>query len=273
MTYSKDFRKQALSMREKEQLSFAETAERFGVAKSSLVRWQSHPEPCKTRNKPPIKIDMSALEKDIEDNPDSYHYERAARFNVSEGGIRAALKRLKMSHKKSLRHPKADEDERQKFKAKIECYEQEGKAIVYLDESGFAKESLRTHGYAKIGTRCCGTHDWQAKGRTNVIGALLAGLLLTVTLFDFNINADIFHGWVVQCLLPCVPKNSVIVMDNASFHKRSDIQEEIKQAGHILEYLPAYSPDLNPIEHKWAQAKAIRRKKRCPSDELFQQLF
>ena len=62
-------------------------------------------------------------------------------------------------------------------------------------------------------------------------------------------------------------------MDNASFHKRLDIQEDIKQAGHILEYLPAYSPDLNPIEHKWAQAKAIRRQKRCPSDELFQQLF
>ena len=102
MTYSQDFRTQVFLIREKEQLSFAETAERFGVAKSSLVRWQSHPEPCKTRNKPPIKIDMSALEKDIEDNPDSYHYERAARFNVSEGGIRAALKRLNISCKKKV---------------------------------------------------------------------------------------------------------------------------------------------------------------------------
>ena len=121
--------------------------------------------------------------------------------------------------------------------------------------------------------RCAGTHDWHAKGRTNVIGALLSGLLLTVALFDFNMNADIFHGWVVQCLLPCVPENSVIVMDNASFHKRLDIQEDIKEAGHILEYLPPYSPDLNPIEHKWAQAKAIRRQKRCSCDELFQKLF
>ena len=39
-------------------------------------------------------------------------------------------------------------------------------------------------------------------------------------------------------------------MDNATFHKRSDIQEIIKEAGHILEYLPPYSPELNPIEHK-----------------------
>jgi transposase len=82
MTYSQEFRTQAFLIREKEQLSFAEASTRFGVAKSSLVRWQSNPEPCKTRNKPPIKIDMSALEKDIEENPDSYHYERS-----NNGGV------------------------------------------------------------------------------------------------------------------------------------------------------------------------------------------
>jgi transposase len=46
-------------------------------------------------------------------------------------------------------------------------------------------------------------------------------------------------------------------MDNASFHKRQDIQEAITQAGHILEYLPPYSPDLNPIEKKWAQESIV----------------
>jgi transposase len=69
--------------------------------------------------------------------------------------------------------------------------------------------------------------------------------------------------------MPKLPKNSVIVMDNASFHKRLDIQQAILEAGHILEYLPPYSPDLNPIEHKWAQAKAIRKQKKCTVDELF----
>jgi transposase len=30
----------------------------------------------------------------------------------------------------------------------------------------------------------------------------------------------------------------------------------------LLEYLPSYSPDLNPIEHKWAQARASQEKTR-----------
>ncbi|WP_417911164.1 transposase, partial [Candidatus Electronema sp. PJ] len=40
--------------------------------------------------------------------------------------------------------------------------------------------------------------------------------------------------------------------------------------GHQLEFLPPYSPDLNPIEHKWAQAKVLRKKYRCSVEELFQ---
>jgi hypothetical protein len=44
----------------------------------------------------------------------------------------------------------------------------------------------------------------------------LQGVLITVCLFQVNINADIFHGWIVQNLLPKVPAGSVIVMDNAN---------------------------------------------------------
>ena len=66
-------------------------------------------------------------------------------------------------------------------------------------------------------------------------------------------------------MLDKLPKQSVVVMDNAAFHKRKDILEAILAAGHTLEYLPSYSPDLNPIEKKWAQAKAIRRRKQLSS--------
>ena len=127
----------------------------------------------------------------------------------------------------------------------------------------------RTHGYSLKGQRCFGTQDWGAKGRTNAIGALLDNKLITLSLFDHNIDTITFKTWVELDLLPKLPSNSIIVMDNATFHKNVEMQHQIKQSGHTLEYLPVYSPDLNDIEHKWAQAKSIRRKFSCDIDSLF----
>lgn len=128
----------------------------------------------------------------------------------------------------------------------------------------------RQKGYALVGERCVGQQNWHAKGRLNVIGTLLASCLLTVSLFSGSINANTFYAWLEQDLLPRLSHcQVVIVMDNATFHKRADLRQLIKNAGHLLEYLPAYSPDLNPIERKWAQSKAIRKQKNCSIEELF----
>jgi hypothetical protein len=128
----------------------------------------------------------------------------------------------------------------------------------------------RTHGYAPKGKRCYGKQDWGAKGRTNVIGAIVAGVLLTISLFQTTINTDIFTGWIEQDLIPKLPPNSVVVMDNATFHKGALMQQMLEEAGHIILYLPPYSPDLNPIEKKWAQAKALRRRIGGNIETLFQ---
>jgi transposase len=128
----------------------------------------------------------------------------------------------------------------------------------------------RTHGYALKGQRCYGQQDWGAKGRTNVIGALLAGSLLTISLFQTTINTDIFTGWIEQDLIPKLPPNSVVVMDNAAFHKGDAMKQSLQNAGHTLLYLPPYSPDYNPIEKKWAQAKAVRRRVGGTIEALFQ---
>ena len=58
-------------------------------------------------------------------------------------------------------------------------------------------------------------------------------------------------------------------MDNATFHKRHDMINAINKAGSTVEFLPPYSPDPNPIEKKWAQVKAIRKRERCDVDTLF----
>lgn len=141
---------------------------------------------------------------------------------------------------------------------------------MYLDESGFAYDAPRMYGYSARGRRCYGKHDWGAKGRINVIGALLKGILLTASLFQTTIDTIVFTSWVEQDLIPKLPPESVVIMDNASFHKGQKMKEALEDAGHTLLYLPTYSPDLNPIEKKWAQAKAVRRRERCDVNSLFQ---
>lgn len=166
-------------------------------------------------------------------------------------------------------HPEADQEGRRVFAETILAYRKECRTIVYLDESGFAYDMPRTHGYAPIGERCHGIQDWHAKGRVNAIGAIIDFQFLTVCLFDANVDSEIFFAWLTKDLIPKLPPESVVVMDNATFHKRSDMQDVLTTAGHTLLYLPPYSPDFNPIEHKWAEVKAKRRERRCSAQEVF----
>ena len=101
MTYSLDFRSKVLSVREKEELTIAEVAERFCVGVASVVRWLQRLEPQRTRDKPATKIDRIALARDVREHPDAYQSERAQRLGVSEKGIGHALRRMNITYKKN----------------------------------------------------------------------------------------------------------------------------------------------------------------------------
>ena len=88
-------------MRKKNNLSFAQTALRFDVGITSIVRWSKTLHPRTTRNKPSPKIKLEDMKKDIHKIPESYQYERAQRFSASKSGIQCALQRLKFSYKKN----------------------------------------------------------------------------------------------------------------------------------------------------------------------------
>ncbi len=105
MTYSIDFRRKVISVREQEGLTISEVAARFCVGVASVVRWLSKLEPERTRNKPATKIDMDTLVRDVRDYPDAYQYERAKRLGVSTQGINHALRRLGVSYKKNAASP------------------------------------------------------------------------------------------------------------------------------------------------------------------------
>jgi hypothetical protein len=62
----------------------------------------------------------------------------------------------------------------------------------------------------------------------------MGATLLTVSLINANVDSDVFYAWTTQDLLPKLPPHSVLVLDNAAFHKRSDIQETIQNNGHTI---------------------------------------
>ncbi len=101
MSYSLDFRKQVFKVKRQEGLTFQDVSERFGIPIRTLFRWQQRIEPKSKRNKPATKIDMEALRKDVAQHSDTYQYERAEKFGVSQSAIFYALKRLKISVKKN----------------------------------------------------------------------------------------------------------------------------------------------------------------------------
>ena len=89
--------------------------------------------------------------------------------------------------------------------------------------------------------------------------------LVSPRIYECTINKELFKAYLKNDLLPNIPEGSIIILDNAKFHHDSkaelatDSIETIKDIANkfnvSLLYLPPYSPDLNPIEKKWAQVK------------------
>lgn len=102
MTYSIDFRKKVLLVREREGLSMQEAADRFDVGVATVMRWTKQLAPKRTREKPRTRLPLSVLQADCEKHPDSYTYERAKRLGVGKSTIWRALQKINYTYKKKL---------------------------------------------------------------------------------------------------------------------------------------------------------------------------
>ena len=87
------------------------------------------------------------------------------------------------------------------------------------------------------------------------------------TVVDGAVNGDVFEAFVEQVLVPDLRSGDVVIMDNLSSHKRPQVRRFIEEAGARLVFLPAYSPDLNPIEMIFAKTKQLLRSMACRTRE------
>ena len=72
-------------------------------------------------------------------------------------------------------------------------------------------------------------------------------------------DTDVFQAYVREILCPTLNPGDRVVMDNLSPHKNEKTLALIEAAGASVAFLPAYSPDLNPIEMMWSKVKAWLR--------------
>jgi len=104
-----------------------------------------------------------------------------------------------------------------------------------------------------------------------MIAALRSDGATAPMVIDGATDAAVFRAYVKHVLVPTLRQGDIVVLDNLSSHKATEVEEMIKAAGAALWFLPPYSPDLNPIEKMWSKVKEVLRslKARC-TEELYQ---
>ena len=132
--------------------------------------------------------------------------------------------------------------------------------MYYLDECGVDHRLSREWGRAPRGERIYEAVAGKRRARTSLIAASPKSRWVAPFVFQGSCNTEVVDTYFEKVLLPALPPGSVIVLDNARFHQSSTTAALVAAAGCELLFLPAYSPDLNPIEHIWAAFKTRLRK-------------
>ncbi len=140
---------------------------------------------------------------------------------------------------------------------------------VFIDETHIKPEDcLRHYGYSVSGLPAI-TNRWKHTGDgdncTSALVSLTLGGVMSVTVFTEEMTGvDFIHALqsdILPQMNPFPGERSILVMDNASTHFKLDCIALCSNIGCLCNFLPAYSPDLNPVELVHAYAKQYIRNK------------
>ena len=160
--------------------------------------------------------------------------------------------------KKTTRYTEQDTE-------KVAAYQEEIKdippeKIAYVDECGIDTYLYREYGYAPRNQRVFDCISGRKFERCGIVAAKMGGEILAPFQYSGTMNHTLFESWFTDQLLPSLDKDTVIVMDNASFHSKTRLPSAAQNFGCRVVFLPPYSPELNPIEKFWAWLKATLRR-------------
>lgn len=134
--------------------------------------------------------------------------------------------------------------------------------MIFVDESGVDDNIVPQYGWSEKGERSYAEQPSARKKRLSIVAGYEYGSRAIVAPFEYEGYTDshLFNEWFEHQLLPALRPEQVVLLDNAAFHRSPELQEIATQNGIKIIYLPAYSPDLNPIEKFWANLKRNIRK-------------
>ena len=213
---------------------------------------------------------LEALREHLFEKPDQYLDEMVV-FLWDEFGvlltvstISRTLKSIKWSKKQCRLVAKGrNADLRDYYLRNLSSYS--SYQLVYVDESGCDKRiGFRRTGWSPLGTTPVKAAQYQRESRFQILPAYTQDGILLSRVFQGSTDSTVFEDYIEQLLHHCgryPERNSVLVMDNASFHRTKRIEQLCADAGIRLMYLPPYSPDLNPIEEFFAELKAFIKRK------------
>lgn len=131
--------------------------------------------------------------------------------------------------------------------------------LWFVDESGVNLSLTRSEAWAPRGERVVDYVPGRRWETFTIIAALSVGGVRAPMLLPGAMNTEALRVWVRDHLVPLLQPGDIVLWDNLGIHEDYEVGLLIRGAGARLEFLPPYSPDLNPIENAWSKAKTSLR--------------
>ena len=134
--------------------------------------------------------------------------------------------------------------------------------LVFIDETSTNTKMTRRRGRSPCGTRLHATAPFGHWGTQTFIAGLRCDALIAPWVLNGPMNRAAFNTYIRTQLAPTLQPGDVVILDNLAAHKSPEARACLAECGAWFLFLPAYSPDLNPIEMAFSKLKAhLRRAK------------